>query len=74
MRFEKNSLIRNMREFALVGAWALAAIAVANWDLHQNISYIALCCSAILFTSSAYHGFINRKTSPFSKLNQYINR
>ncbi|MFT5103335.1 MAG: hypothetical protein ACI86C_000988 [Candidatus Latescibacterota bacterium] len=65
---------RNMREFALVGAWALSAIAVANWELHQNISYLALCCAAILFMSSTYHSFKNRTTSPFIKLNQYLQR
>ena len=65
---------RNMREFALVGAWALVAIAVANWDTHQNISYTALCSAAILCLSSAYHGFKNRITNPFNKLNQYLNR
>ena len=64
---------RNMREFALVGAWALAAIAVANWEVHQNISYIAICCAVILFMSSAFHGLKNKKTSPLNKFNQYLN-
>ncbi len=65
---------RNMREFALVGAWALAAIAIANWDLHQTIAFTAIFCAAILFMSTSLHGFKNRDTSPFIKLNQYLNR
>lgn len=60
--------IRNMREFALVGAWALAAIAVANWDEYNVIAYTAIFTAAVLFVSSAYHGFKNRATSPFTKL------
>lgn len=55
---------RNMREFALVGVWALVAIAVANWGNVQIIVYTALIVAAILFLSSGIHGFINRKSIP----------
>lgn len=65
---------RHMREFALVGAWALAAIAVANWDTNQTIAYSAIFVAAILFGSSSIHGFRNRATSPFVKLNELLNR
>ena len=40
---------RNMREFGLVGIWALAAIAVANWEINQTVSYAAIFTAAILF-------------------------
>lgn len=55
---------RNMREFALVGVWALIAIGVANWDEVKFIAYTAFIVAAILFVSSGIHGFINRKSFP----------
>jgi hypothetical protein len=64
---------RNMREFAMVGVWALVAIAVANWEVDNTIVYSSLAVSAILFLSSSIHGYKNRSTSPFKKLKQYYN-
>jgi len=65
---------RNMREFALVGVWALAAIAVANWDIQQSVAYTAILVAVILFVSSSIHGFKNRDTSPIIKYSQYRKR
>ena len=59
-----------MREFALVGAWALVAIAVANWDVDSTVKIVSLVVAVILFISSSYHGFINRATSPIEKLKE----
>ncbi|MEE4286518.1 MAG: hypothetical protein V2I31_10225 [Mariniphaga sp.] len=59
---------RNMREAAVVGIWALVAIAVKQWQLNIEIVIAALTASAILFVTVAVHGFRNRKTSPFEKL------
>lgn len=59
---------RNMREFALVGVWALVAIAVANWNQEPVVKWIALITAAILFISSSYHGYLNRETAPFKKI------
>lgn len=59
---------RNMREFALVGVWALAAIAVSNWDKESSIVMTALIVAAALFVSSSIHGYQNRETSPWKKL------
>jgi hypothetical protein len=59
---------RNMREAAVVGIWALVAIAVKQWHLNIEIVIAALTASAILFVTVAVHGFRNRKTSPFEKL------
>ena len=59
---------RNMREAAVVGIWALVAIAVKQWQLNNEIVIAALTASAILFIAVAVHGFRNRKTSPFEKL------
>ncbi|HEX6982550.1 MAG TPA: hypothetical protein VF181_07295 [Balneolaceae bacterium] len=55
---------RNMREFALVGVWALVAIAVANWGDVQSIVYTAIIVAALLFISSGIHGFKNRNSFP----------
>ncbi|KAA3625790.1 MAG: tryptophan-rich sensory protein [Flavobacterium sp.] len=65
---------RSMREFALVGAWALTAIAVANWDSNATVKIIAILCTAILFLSSSVHGYKNRETSPIKKLKQNLSR
>lgn len=59
---------RNMREFALVGVWALIAIAVSNWDGVQSIVYTSLIVAVILFLSISIHGYRNRETNPFKKL------
>lgn len=56
---------RNMREYALVGAWALIAIAVANWKGIQIIVHAALVVAIILMLSSGVHAFINRKSLPW---------
>ncbi len=65
---------RNMREFALVGAWALAAIAYANLDLHTTIVYVASISAAILLISSGIHGALNKDTNPFVKFMEYRER
>ncbi|MGO3184285.1 MAG: tryptophan-rich sensory protein [Aequorivita sp.] len=62
---------RNMREFALVGAWALIAISVANWDESQTVANSALAVAMVLIISSSYHAFKNRATSPMEKLKEY---
>ncbi len=59
---------RNMREFSLVGVWALVAIAVANWNGASAIVIVALAVAIILFVSSSIHGYQNRETSPWKKL------
>jgi len=59
---------RNMRESAVVGIWALVAIAIKQWQLNPEIAYVALTASVILIVAVAIHGFQNRKTSPFEKL------
>ncbi|MGB7784949.1 MAG: tryptophan-rich sensory protein [Salinimicrobium sp.] len=59
---------RNMREFALVGAWGLAAVGVANQGEHQSVVIAAFVTAAILLVSTGIHGFKNRETSPWKKL------
>lgn len=54
---------RNMREFALVGAWALVAISFKNWDNYQIIAYSALMAALVLLISSGVHAYKNRAFS-----------
>ena len=60
-----------MREFALVGAWALIAISVANWEVSPTVANAALAVAVVLIISSGYHGFKNRATNPMNKLKEY---
>ncbi|MEP5254810.1 MAG: tryptophan-rich sensory protein [Winogradskyella arenosi] len=62
---------RNMREFALVGAWALIGIGKANGDLSNPITTVAYIGAALLLLSSMLHGFKNHKTNPFIKFLQW---
>lgn len=59
---------RNMREFGLVGAWALVAIAVANWDSEKYIKSVAIAVAAILFINTSIHAYKNRASSPWKYL------
>lgn len=46
---------RNLSEFALVGAWALTAISVANWEQQEAIKWIALTMAGLLVLSATFH-------------------
>ncbi|MEO7833961.1 MAG: hypothetical protein ABIR50_01480, partial [Ginsengibacter sp.] len=59
---------RNMREFALVGVWALVAIAVSNWDGEKSIVYSSLIVALIIFISLCVHGYKNRESNPLKNL------
>jgi len=63
---------RNMREFALVGAWALLAIAVANWDTEISVMSAALVAAGVLALSSGIHALKNRATNPAIKCMEYF--
>lgn len=65
---------RNMREFALVGAWALIAIAYANYETEMTISYTAGVAALVLGVSSFAHAFKNRDTNPMVKWKQYFSK
>ncbi|WP_407557417.1 tryptophan-rich sensory protein [Winogradskyella sp. 4-2091] len=58
---------RNMREFALVGAWALVGIGVANKNDNYSIAVFAFIAAAVLMINAAMHGHKNRATNPFFK-------
>jgi len=60
--------IRNMREFAAVGVWALIAIYIKHQGTEEFIAKTALAGAILIFLNIAYHGFINRKTNPMYKM------
>jgi hypothetical protein len=59
---------RNMREAAIVGVWALVAIAVNHWNEAKIVAYAALIASALLLIYSGVHAYRNRETSPGKKI------
>lgn len=59
---------RNMREVGAVFIWALAAIAVRNWEVHQDLALFCLACIATLAVYSTYHAFSNKYTLPHNKI------
>lgn len=59
---------RNLREGAAVGIWAFVAIAVRQWNNHNNIVTAALIAAIILFIVIAMHGYRNRAYSPTAKI------
>lgn len=56
---------RNMREFALVGIWALFAIYVRHAGNIDTLANMALTCSIILALVIIVHVFQNGKVNPF---------
>jgi hypothetical protein len=59
---------RNMREFAGVGVWALAAIAVRHFGERESIYNAAMFWVAILIISILVHALKNYRTNPLYKL------
>ena len=58
---------RSMREFALVGIWALMAIYVRHLQEIEYIAYVALAGAIIILVNVSVHGYRNRATNPFLK-------
>ncbi|MBU2997773.1 tryptophan-rich sensory protein [Cellulophaga baltica] len=65
---------RNMREFGLVGIWALLAIFVRHSKDHTAIAYTALICAILIFIVTMSHAYINRKSGPTVKLKERLNK
>ncbi|GAA4309138.1 hypothetical protein GCM10023115_36090 [Pontixanthobacter gangjinensis] len=59
--------LRNMREFALVGVWALVAIYMRHQGSEEMIAKTAIAGAILLFLNISYHGYINRKTNPIHR-------
>lgn len=56
-------LKRNLREYAIVGIWALISIAVSNKNEAQSIVYACYIVSAIILISVIISGSKNRQSS-----------
>jgi hypothetical protein len=79
--FVINSLMiwkRNMREFAMVGVWALVAIfvrfqseTIVDASSAKLIAYTSLGLAIALFIQTGVHGAMNAKTNPFKKLMEW---
>ena len=63
--------LRNMREFAAVGVWALVAISLRHWDSIAVLQWTALIGAIVLFLAISVHGFRNRATGPHIKFREY---
>lgn len=51
---------RNMREAAMVGAWAFIAIAVRQWNDHNAIGVVAAAAALVMLIGGGIHGYKNR--------------
>ena len=56
---------RGMREFAVVGAWALIAIYMRHQNSYELIAITALVGAVLILISTFVHAFMNRKINPF---------
>ena len=63
---------RNMREFALVGVWALFAIFIRHNGSNMYIAYAAITGVIILFVAITIHAMKNHETNPFKKLKERL--
>ncbi|MDT0645628.1 tryptophan-rich sensory protein [Zunongwangia sp. F260] len=61
---------RNMREFALVGVWALVAIFVKHSGENEILAWIAMGGAILIFLNASYHGYKNKETSPMAKMKE----
>lgn len=64
-------ITRNMREFSLVGVWALIAISVRHWGEIPSLQYGCIIGAFIILIVTGIHGYKNRHFSPFK--NRTIN-
>lgn len=60
-------ITRNMREFAVVGVWALLAIAVRHKGDIPELQWTALISAIVVFIAISIHGYRNRETNPFTR-------
>jgi len=63
---------RNMREFAIVGAWALIALYVRHTEDIKVIAYTAIASAALILIQTAAHGIKNHSTNPGLKFREWI--
>lgn len=59
---------RNMREYAIAGAWGIIAIAAQNWGNYPWVSHIAIAVALLIIAATGLHAYKNRATSIPNKL------
>ncbi|ARN78728.1 hypothetical protein BST97_12395 [Nonlabens spongiae] len=64
-------LFYNMREFTMVGVWALVAIFIRHHGTLDSIAYVALTKAIMLTLAVTWHGYKNFKTNPLLKFQQW---
>lgn len=62
---------RNMREFGLVGIWALIAIGARHYEVENELSILAFTCAGLIFIAVIVHGYQKRATAPHIKFKQW---
>jgi hypothetical protein len=65
-------IYRCMREFAIVGAWALVAIYMRHSGELTSIAYTALGGAILLLVAAGIHGSQNTDTNPFFKMQEWL--
>lgn len=63
---------RNMREFAVVGAWAFIGIGNANRTNNETLMYVAFVAAIILLICASIHGYQNRGANMLIKMRQWL--
>ncbi|MEQ9186244.1 MAG: tryptophan-rich sensory protein [Cryomorphaceae bacterium] len=63
--------LRSMREFALVGLWAIGAICIRHWGEQTSIQWTALMSAMVLALAIVGHNIYHWKTHPMYK---WLNR
>lgn len=59
---------RNLREAAIVGVWALTAIAAEQWNVSASVAYAAIIASVIILVFVMWQAFKNIETMPHNKI------
>lgn len=58
---------RNMREYATVGVWGIAAIGVKNLNVNSGVAYFAFSVAAVIVLNTAAHGYKNKDMGPIRR-------
>jgi hypothetical protein len=63
-------ITRSMREFVVIGVWAIFAIAVRHWGEIASLQWTAIASVIVLIIAMNIHAYINWDTNPLNKMLQ----
>jgi hypothetical protein len=63
-------ITRSMREFVVIGVWAIFAIAVRHWGEIASLQWTAVASVIVLIIAMNIHAYINWDTNPLNKMLQ----